>query len=93
MATTTIKGTYSLDVETVKTLEAIAERWRVSRSEALRRAIRLAAQQAPPGARDAVRALDELQRSLGLTEDAARRWEKAVRDERRASSSARRRTR
>jgi hypothetical protein len=39
MATTTVKSTYSLDVDTVRELDAVARRWRVSKSEALRRAI------------------------------------------------------
>ena len=36
MATTTVKSTYSLDVESVQALEDLARRWRVSKSEALR---------------------------------------------------------
>ncbi len=43
MAVITIKSTYSLDVGSVRTLEALAQRWYVSRSEVLRRAIRIAA--------------------------------------------------
>ena len=43
MAITTIKSTYSLDVETVRMLESLARRWNVSKSEVLRRAIRSAA--------------------------------------------------
>ena len=37
MASTTIKGTYALDVETVRALERLAQEWDVSKSEALRR--------------------------------------------------------
>ncbi|MGI9305663.1 MAG: ribbon-helix-helix protein, CopG family, partial [Gammaproteobacteria bacterium] len=70
MATTTVKSTYSLDVDTVQKLEAISRRWNVSKSEALRRAIRAAhAPQRPQGENDALRALDSLQRSLQLDED------------------------
>ena len=43
MAITTIKSTYSLDVDSVRTLEALAERWSVSKSEVIRRALRIAA--------------------------------------------------
>ena len=43
MAIMTIKSTYSLDVESVRVLEALAQRWDVSKSEVLRRAIRIAA--------------------------------------------------
>ena len=42
MAITTIKSTYSLDVESVRTLKALAERWNVSKSEVIRRALRTA---------------------------------------------------
>lgn len=86
MATTTVKSTYSLDVDTVRQLQAIARRWNVSRSEALRRAIQAAAKQQLPAESDALNALDRLQKSLGLTENIARRWEKRVRSERRGSS-------
>ena len=44
MATPTIKSTYSLDVESVRALDDLARRWQVSKSEALRRAIRRAEQ-------------------------------------------------
>jgi Ribbon-helix-helix protein, copG family len=88
MATQTIKTTYALDVETVRTLERVARRWGVSRSEALRRAIRVAARDAGP-ASDALVALDALQRSLGLSATAARAWASRVRAERRASARRR----
>ncbi|MDE2873874.1 MAG: ribbon-helix-helix protein, CopG family [Gemmatimonadota bacterium] len=42
MAITTIKSTYSLDVDSVRTLKALAERWNVSKSEVIRRALRTA---------------------------------------------------
>jgi hypothetical protein len=86
MAITSIKTTYSLDVETVQALEKMSQRWKVSKSEALRRAIRAASKLTPPGAEDALKALDDLQQSLALTGDAARKWEKTARQERRASS-------
>ena len=38
-----IKGTYSLDAGTVRELDRLARRWKTSKSEALRRAIRAAA--------------------------------------------------
>jgi len=86
MATTTIRSTYALDVETVRVLERIAHRWKVSKSEALGRAIRAAATQKPPAAHDALRALDRLQRSLRLTPAKAKAWARKARAERRASS-------
>lgn len=86
MATPTIRSTYALDVETVRILERIARRWKVSKSEALRRAIRAAADQ-PGSSHDALKALSELQRSLGLSRERARSWARQARDERRATST------
>jgi ribbon-helix-helix CopG family protein len=87
MAIPRIKSTYVMDVETVRALESIAQRWNVSKSEALRRAIRASAEQQPPEAPDALRALDQLQRSLKLTPARAREWARAVRAERRAAAA------
>lgn len=77
-----IRATYSLDPTTVRAIESMARRLRVSKSEALRRAVRLAA------GRDtgALEALDELQSSAGLGAAAAEKWAVANRRERRASS-------
>ncbi|HVQ77757.1 MAG TPA: ribbon-helix-helix protein, CopG family [Candidatus Binatia bacterium] len=85
MARTTIRSTYALDVETVQLLERLARQWAVSKSEALRRAIRAAAEQGVPDEREARRvAWRQLQTGLGLTRERARRWERQVREERRA---------
>jgi hypothetical protein len=43
MATETIKSTYTLDVDTVR---ALARRWNVTKSEALRRAMEASAERA-----------------------------------------------
>ena len=86
MATMTVKSTYSLDVETARALEDMARRWGVSKSEALRRAIRAARRGPAPGAPKALAALDALQRSLDLESRTAARWEKRTRSERRAAS-------
>lgn len=85
----TIKATYSLDPETMRRLEEMAEAWEVSKSEALRRAIRTAAEGMPSPGQRAIEALDRLQEAVGLSEAAARRWEKAARSERRAGSRRR----
>jgi hypothetical protein len=85
MATATVKTTYSLDQDTVRTLERMAHRLKVSKSEALRRAIQTMARLEPPVDEELV-ALDRLQHSLGLSAEKARRWETSVREERRASS-------
>ena len=92
MATPTIKSTYVMDVGTVRALERIAQRWKVSKSETLRRAIHASAQQQRPEDGDPLQALDQLQLSLKLTPARARAWAHATRIERRAAS-ARRETR
>lgn len=86
MAVTSIKSTYSLDVETVEALEQMARSWQVSKSEALRRAIRLAAGQTASGGAEALAALDSLQSALDLDPKVAEAWEKSRRRERSASS-------
>ena len=59
------KSTYSLDVESVRVLEALAQRWDVSKSEVLRRAIRIAATGGKPAGEGAsLDTLDRLQTSL-----------------------------
>ncbi len=84
MATTTIKSTYSLDVETVRTLEALASRWNVSKSEVLRRAVRTAAAEDRGGAAGPLAALRQLQ--AGVLDDGVDidRWVRDVSAERRA---------
>jgi ribbon-helix-helix CopG family protein len=86
MAVTTIKSTYALDVETVHTLERMAANWNVSKSEALRRAIRIASKDATSQHSDALTALDELQGSLSMNGTQARAWAGRVRSERQAAS-------
>jgi len=88
MAITTIKSTYALDVATVRALEGLARRWNVSKSEALRRAVRVASGQRTPQ-REALAALDRLQKSLRLPPAKARAWARATRQERRAWSMRR----
>ncbi len=83
MATPTIKSTYSLDIETVRTLEALAQRWNVTKSKALQRSIQVAAGQQPPADREALDALDRLQSSLNLDETTINDWERKLRRERR----------
>ena len=85
MAIPMIKGTYSLDVETVRDLEQMASHWGVSKSEALRRAIRAMAQTLQ-SVTSPLDALDELQRSLNLSPAKTQAWSRRVRTERRASS-------
>lgn len=86
MAEEKIKATYSLDVETVRDLERMAKRLKISKSAALRRAIRLAAGSEPSAGEEQLSALDELQKSLDLTPENLRDWEKQNRELRRRSS-------
>jgi hypothetical protein len=87
MATPTIKSTYTLDLETIRALEDMAQRLGVSKSEALRRAVRSAAGTGRAKGNDALQALDRLQKSLNLTPAKARAWVRSARKERQASSS------
>ena len=64
MAIPKIKSTYSLDVETVRTLESLARRWNVPKTEVLRRAIRAAAREESPDERSALESLRLLQASV-----------------------------
>lgn len=89
MATQTIKTTYALDVDTVRTLEQMARRWGVSKSEALRRAIRAAAAQVGESGGGALKALDKLQRAAALTNKEADGWVRRARDARRTASRRR----
>jgi hypothetical protein len=66
----TVKITYVFDVETVRTLEDLARRWNVSKSEALRRAIRASSAQTPPR-----RALTPIRPSTGCSDRWASRLE------------------
>lgn len=84
MATVTVRSTYSLDLETVRRLEALAKRWDTSKSGALRRAIRLASEDARPTVNEKLAALDELQRLLALDERSAAEWCAEVQEERAA---------
>src|SRR3954463_9503623 len=81
MANPTIKATYTLDVETLRVLERAARRWGVSKSEALRRAIRAAASVAAEP-ETPLAALDQLQSAAGLSVSAADTWARATRTER-----------
>ena len=89
MALPMIKSTYTLDVATARTLEELARRWKVSKSEALRRAIRSASGQAAAPGHEAVTALDQLQHSLRLTRGRAATWAERIRTERRGASARR----
>ena len=85
MATVTFKSTYTLDVESARMLKALADHWNVSKSEALRRAIRATARGQAPSNRAALDALDRLQASVRARRIDLRRWERDVQAERLAA--------
>ena len=89
MAIPKAKATYTLDPETLRALERMARCWGVSKSEALRRAIRVASEPGAKQTHHGLEALDRLQRALALTPEGARRWAREVRAERRAASARR----
>ncbi len=87
MARTSVKSTYALDVETIRKLERVAARWRVSKSEVLRRAIDAVDREQAAGAPSPLEALDELQKGLKLSPSSARKWSREVREERTETSA------
>ena len=89
MAVTTIKSTYSLDVESVRALEDLARRWEVSKSEVLRRAIRSAAASVEPATAAAIDALDRLQESVRERGVNVEQWERDLATERDAAVAPR----
>jgi hypothetical protein len=79
----TIRATFALDLETAESIQRLARRWEVSKSEALRRAVSAAAiVERADGASDALSALAELQERLGLDADKAETWIRRIRAER-----------
>ena len=76
----TIRSTYALDLETVERLDALSKRWDVSKSEALRRAVRAAGADAHQAAQ--VDALGRLQAATHLTTKSAGAWARRVTSER-----------
>ena len=86
MAIPNIKSTYSLDVESVRVLEALAQRWKVSKSEVLRRAIRIAAHGNYPERGTTLQALDQLQSSVRERRIDLEKWARDVKSERQATA-------
>ena len=85
MATLTIKSTLALDVGTACALEGLAHRWNVSKSEALRRAIRSEAARQPAATDARMDALRELQNSIAARGVDLTAWERDAREIRRTS--------
>ena len=86
MAKMTIRSTFALDRETVAALDRLAEKWGVSKSEALRRIVDAAARvEEVDTAADALAALKELHARRVLTKEQAEAWIRELRAEREAS--------
>lgn len=80
MARKTVRSTFALDPETVESLDRLAERWEVSKSEALRRIVEAAARiEEVDAAADAIAALKELQDRLELTPEKTEAWVRETR--------------
>ena len=85
MAKMTVRSTFALDLETAESLDRLAQRWGVSKSEALRRAVAAASTvEGADSASDAQAALKALQERLGLDKSKAEAWARSIRAERRA---------
>ncbi len=86
MATPTVKSTYSLDLDTVQSLERLARQWGISKSEAIRRAVKTAAASVPDERAEALAALDRLQQAVAKSGIDVKAWARNVRAERKAWS-------
>jgi predicted DNA-binding protein len=85
MAKMTIRSTFALDPETAEALDTLARRWKVSKSEVLRRIVQTtAAIDEADAAADALDALDELQERLALSEEQVKAWVRETRELREA---------
>lgn len=76
------KATYWLDLDSIRTLEALAQLWGVPKSEVVRRSIRMAAIEHPRTPSAALTALDQLQTSLRERNVDLTAWVRDLRTER-----------
>lgn len=81
MAQMSVRSTYALDPETVGNIARLAGRWNVSKSEALRRAVREATLKPET---DPTAALERLQKAAAGSKQAMLAWADDVRRERQA---------
>lgn len=77
------KSTFSLDARSVHTLERLAKRWQVSKTEVVRRAIRKAEETDTPTVEERLAALRSLQNSMERKKVDFEAWKKVIRDGRR----------
>ena len=78
-----IKSTYSLDAPALATLQRLAQRWQVSKTEVLRRALRQAAEQEAISPAERIAALRSLQREMRAKKINFAAWKKTIRAGRR----------
>lgn len=80
MASITRKFTYSFDLDTAGRVEELAAHWEVSRTEAVRRAIRATAEREKPRNRKALETLRKLwAQPPALTEEETDAWIREIR--------------
>ncbi|MDQ6624454.1 MAG: hypothetical protein M3Y86_13350 [Verrucomicrobiota bacterium] len=77
------KATFSLDHTTLQRIVALANRWHVSKTEVLRRAVRQADERIALDAQERMEALRKLQASLKSRKVNFDQWKKAIRNGRR----------
>ncbi len=82
-ATKSTKSTFSLDAVSLERLNHLAERWRVSKTEVLRRALSQAEEAEPPSVEDRLAALHRLQKWAKDKQIDFDAWQKTIRDGRR----------
>lgn len=86
MAITHVKVTYSVQPRTAQRIQELAAKWGVPKSEVIRRVIDEASVEKPIISRPTpIQALRLLQTSMGMSADAAKKFEREVRLSRRAS--------
>lgn len=77
------KTTYSLDAATLTKLRKLAQRWQVSKTEVLRRALTKAAEADMPPVEERLTALRQLQRRLKERGVDFEKWKRDIKDARR----------
>jgi hypothetical protein len=78
-----IKSTFSLDRVTIERIDSLAERWHVSKTEVLRRAVRNADERIALDAEERLEAMRKLQESLARRKVDFAKWKKTIHDGRR----------
>ncbi len=77
------KATYSLDAASLERLARLSQRWQVSKTEVLRRALTQAAENDEPSPAERIAALRELQRMTKESGIDLEKWQKTIKDGRR----------